>query len=189
MVNEKIKILQLLIEKKDENLSIRQISKLRKINYKSAYNAVQTLNDESVVELIRVGNSFNVKFNWNFNQSVYLAESYRKEELLKNKDLKSIYQDLTKLNFSFIALVFGSYASNTQNKHSDIDMMVVGGKEEIIKRVLALFPFKIHFNWFSFEDFFRMLQTKEFSVVSEAVKNNIIIIGIEEYYRLIQNAG
>jgi hypothetical protein len=32
-----------------------------------------------------------------------------------------------------------------------------------------------------------MLKTKEFSVVSEAIKNNIILVGIEDYYRLMEN--
>jgi len=33
-----------------------------------------------------------------------------------------------------------------------------------------------------------MAKSKEFTVVSEAIKNNIIFIGIEEYYRLLSNA-
>ncbi len=33
-----------------------------------------------------------------------------------------------------------------------------------------------------------MLKTKEQTVVSEALKNNIILFGIEDYYKLIQNA-
>ena len=33
-----------------------------------------------------------------------------------------------------------------------------------------------------------MIQSKEFTVGSEAMKNNIILIGIEDYYRLLKNA-
>jgi hypothetical protein len=32
-----------------------------------------------------------------------------------------------------------------------------------------------------------MAKSKEFSVVSEVIKKNIILIGIEEYYRLLGN--
>jgi hypothetical protein len=33
-----------------------------------------------------------------------------------------------------------------------------------------------------------MLKSKEFTVVSEAVKHNILLFGIEDYYRLMNNA-
>ncbi len=32
-----------------------------------------------------------------------------------------------------------------------------------------------------------MLKTKEQTVVSEAIKKNIILFGIEDYYRLMEN--
>ena len=38
--SEKIEILKLLIENKEETYSIRKIALQRKINYKSAYNAL-----------------------------------------------------------------------------------------------------------------------------------------------------
>jgi len=41
----------------------------------------------------------------------------------------------------------------------------------------------------SYENFIRMARSREFTVVSGALKSNIILIGIEEYYRLLSNAG
>jgi len=35
--------------------------------------------------------------------------------------------------------------------------------------------------------FSAMAKSKEFTVISEILKNNIILIGIEEYYRLLKN--
>jgi hypothetical protein len=32
-----------------------------------------------------------------------------------------------------------------------------------------------------------MERSKDFSVVSEAIKRNIILVGIEDYYRLMEN--
>jgi len=49
-------------------------------------------------------------------------------------------------------------------------------------------PDKIHLTTVSYNDFINMSKSKGFSVVSEAVKNNIILLGIEEYYRLLSNA-
>ena len=52
--NEKIEILKLLIET-EEPLTIRQISKKRNINYKSAYEAINKLND--LVNIKKYGNT------------------------------------------------------------------------------------------------------------------------------------
>jgi len=188
MVNEKLSILKLLIENQDKNFSIRQISKIRDINYKSAYNSLQKLKEEGIVNLIRIGNTLNCKFNLKFNESVFLAEYNRKEDLLKNKNFKVICRDLNQLPFSFIALLFGSYAKKEQGGHSDIDFLVIGGDEDKIQNMFSLYPLKIHLTWLDHKDFISMLKSKEFTVVSEAIKKNVILIGTEEYYRLLEHA-
>ena len=189
MVNEKIQILQLLIENQENNLSIRQISRLRKINYKTAYNAVYTLKKEGIIDMVKFGNSISCKFNLRFNESVFLAESKRRNDLLKNKNIKIIHKDISQLPFSFIALLFGSYVKQKQGKHSDIDIMVIGGEHDKIKSKFSLYPNKIHLTLLEYSDFLSMAKSKEFSVVSEVIKKNIILIGIEDYYRLLENAG
>jgi len=95
---------------------------------------------------------------------------------------------LSELNFSFIALLFGSHAKGIPNKHSDIDILTVGGDEKEIRSTLSLFPSKLHLTPLGPKEFIHMAKSKEFSVVGEAIKNNVILIGIEEYYRLMDNA-
>ena len=43
----------------------------------------------------------------------------------------------------------------------------------------------IHLVQFSYEDFLSMAKSNEFTVVSEAIKSNVILIGIEDFYRLV----
>ena len=50
-------------------------------------------------------------------------------------------------------------------------------------------PEKIHLTNVNYGNFINMAKSKEFTVVSEAIKNNIILNGIEEYYRLLKNVG
>jgi len=188
MANEKLKILRMLIENQEKNLSIRQVSKLREINYKSAYNSLQKLKEEGIVDLIRIGNTINCKFNHKFDESVFLAEYDRRKDLLKNRNFKIICKDLDELPFSFIALLFGSYASKEQRRHSDVDLLVVGGDEDKIKRAVSLYPSEIHLSWVDHKDFLSMAKSREFNVVGEAMRKNIILVGIEDYYRLLQNA-
>lgn len=189
MANEIIEILKLLISRKEENFSIRKISQIRKINYKSAYNALNFLEKEKIVNLQKIGNTTICSFNNNFNDLVFKAEYLRRKEIFKNKNFLIIYNRLSEIKFPFIALLFGSQAKGARNKHSDIDILTIGGNEKEIKTTLSLLPDKIHLTMISYEEFIHMAKNKEFTVVSEAIKNNIILIGIEEYYRLLKNVG
>lgn len=191
MANEKTEILKLLINNREESFSIRKISLLRKINYKSAYSSLKALEKEGIVDLMRMGNTLICKFNNKFDDLVFRAEYLRREDLLKNKDFLVVYNRLTELKVPFIVLLFGSYAKGTTTKQSDIDFLIISEEkaEKAIEKELALIPLKIHPTYVTYESFIRMAKSKEFSVVSEALKKNIILIGIEEYYRLLQNAN
>ena len=188
MDNEKLNILRLLIEQ-EEALSIRRISKLRKINYKSAYFAVKKLAKEGVVSLKKAGNTTLCSFDKSFNDSVFAVEYQRRHELLKNKNFFVMYHDLKKMNVPFVALLFGSYAKGTQTKHSDIDLLIITEEFKPIQQQISLLPLNIHATDVRYKDFIQMLKSKELTAVSEAIKRNIILIGIEEYYRLINNAN
>jgi hypothetical protein len=190
MANEKTEILKLLISNREELFSIRKISLLREINYKSAYTSLKSLEEDGIVELKRIGNTLVSKFNNKFNDLVFKAEYLRREGLFKNRNFLVIYNRLAELKSPFILLVFGSYAKGTQTKHSDIDLLAVCDEkaEKLVEKELDLIPLKIHATYVNYEGFIRMATSKEFSVVSEALKKNIILIGIEEYYRLLKNA-
>jgi len=95
---------------------------------------------------------------------------------------------LFELQFPFIALLFGSHTKGKANKHSDIDLLTIGGDEKEIRSIISLWPEKIHLTAITYKDFIHMAKSREFTAVSEAVKNNIILVGIEEYYRLLSNA-
>jgi predicted nucleotidyltransferase len=189
MANEVLNIERVLLENRDRKYSIRQLSLARDINYKSAYNAVRKLEEAGIALCERSGNITHCSFAAKLDPLVYEVEYERRRDLLKNKDMKALYSRLNELPFPLVALLFGSYAKKTQAKGSDIDLLVVSDNREELERCVSLIPLDIHLNVFSFKEFSSMLLSKEFSIVSEAVKNNIIMVGIEDYYRLIENAG
>lgn len=189
MVNEIKEILKLLIENKEEKFSIRKISQIREINYKSAYNAVLNLEKQGIVNIEKIGNANLCSFTNNFNPLVFEAEYERRKKILKNSNFKVIFDDLIKINTLFILLLFGSYAKNMQNKQSDIDFLVISENFTEIQAELSLIPLNIHLTTITPKEFKIMAQSKEFTVVSEAMRNNIIFIGIEEYYKLLKNAN
>ena len=188
-MDSQIKILKLLLDKKEERFTIRKIAKTLKINYRIAYEQTANLEKEEMIKVTKIGNSKICEFTYRFNNKVFYAEYCRRKELFKNKDFLVIYNRLAELKFSFIALLFGSHAKGTANRHSDIDILTIGGNKEEIQATISLLPDKIHLTPINYEDFVHMAKSKEFTVVSEVIKNSIILIGIEEYYRLLRNAG
>ncbi|KZX15590.1 nucleotidyltransferase domain-containing protein [Methanobrevibacter curvatus] len=84
-------------------------------------------------------------------------------------------------------LLFGSYAKNTHNKHLDVDLMIICDEkyQKNIGRKLNILPFDIHPIFLTFEEFIDLSSRKEFTVISEALKQNIILYGIEDYYQLL----
>ncbi len=182
------KILRLLIGNKEKKFTIKKIAEALKINYRIAYERSAVLEKERLLKITRVGNSKICEFAGMFNNKVYEAEYMRRMNLFKNKNFLIIRNRLAELNFVFVLLLFGSYAKGTANKHSDIDILAIGGDEKEIRATLSLLPDKVHLTHVTPEAFIHMAKSREFSVVSEAIKNNIILIGIGEYYRLLKNA-
>lgn len=189
MDNEKLSILRILVENREKELSIRQLSMKRKINYKSAYENIKKLEKEGVILAKRKGNITLCSFNNAFNDSVFLVEYKRRDELLKNKDFKELCRRLGKVDSQFVLLLFGSYARGTSTRSSDIDLLLISDDPKPIENEADLMPLKIHITSITYKNFKQMLKSREDSVVSEAIKNNVILFGTEDFYRMVGNAG
>ncbi len=188
-MDSQTKILKFLLDNKEEKYTIKKIAESIKINYRIAYEKVHLLEKNGLIKITKAGNSKIGEFTYKFDTNVFEAEYERRKELFKNKDFLVLHTRLAELQFSFIALLFGSYARGTANKHSDIDILTIGGDEKEIQMIMSLWPEKIHLTSVTYKDFIHMAKSKEFTVVSEAIKYNIILSGIEEYYRVLKNAG
>ncbi len=184
-------IIKAILERQEEELNIAKISRYGKIDYKNTYNIIKDLEQKGLLSVRILGKTKIVVLNKKVHPLIFEAEYERREELLKkNKNFKALYTKLSELNFPFIVLLFGSYAKGKATQHSDIDLLIVceEKREQKIQEVLDLFPLNIHSTFTNFEDFMLMPKRKDFNVVSEAVKKNIILTGIEDYYRLTKNA-
>ena len=191
MVKNHNRIIRVLLEKQEEELNIAKVSRYSRIDYKNTYGIITELERKDLITIKPFGRTKRVILNKKVHPLIFEAEYNRRQDLFrKNKDFLILYKKLSELNFPFIVLLFGSYAKGKATKHSDIDLLIVceENREQQIQDVLDLFPLRIHPTFIRFEDFMLMLRTKEFNVVSEAVKNNIPLIGIEDYYRLLENA-
>ena len=183
-------VIKFLIENKNKELNIRNISKAIKMDYKNAYSIIKRLEKASLVKIEAFGQSSRVKLNAIVNPLIFEAEFERRKEVLKDKSLMVIFSSFKRAIKSklYVLLLFGSYANKTQTKNSDIDLMFIcpGGLEdafeEEINRIARSIPLPLHPLVFSESQFIEMADARESNVGQEALKNNVILYGMEQYY-------
>ncbi|MDR1722122.1 MAG: nucleotidyltransferase domain-containing protein [Methanobrevibacter sp.] len=182
-------IIKYILSRDKEDLTIRNIANGLNKDYKNIYNIIKKLSNDEILQMKKIGSSNIVKAIKSPNPQFFSAEYKRREEILKNKNINNIYNILKRSYFPKIVLLFGSYAKNTYNKDSDIDLLIICDEkyQKTIERNLKILPFDIHPIFLSFEEFLDLASKKEFTVVSEALKQNIILYGIEDYYQLLAN--
>ena len=184
------KVVKYLIENKKE-MTIRELANAVKSDYKIVHTAVTRLLKKEVLSGKNIGKSVVVSLNNKLSKEIFQVEFERREDVLKNKNLKvmldSIKNDLKTVNF--FLLLFGSYAKKTFGSKSDIDLIFIIPDlkiEKEIEQVISLLPLKIHALIFSEKQFIDMKNSHELNVIREAIKNNIILHGIEQYYGLLK---
>lgn len=188
-MKNQIKVLSFLMENREDSFSIRHIAKSLGLNYRIAFDEIRKLEDEKLVSVKRLGNTNQCSFNYNFNEKVLAVENQKRAELLRNKNLKVLYNNVMNVDSPFfICLIFGSYASGKYTQHSDIDLCIISDNQNITRRVdeeLRILGLDIHFLDFTTKDFIGMLKTTELNVGKEIVKKNIILKGVESFYELM----
>jgi len=192
MKNKDATIIKFLIELKNEELNILTISKRLSMDYKNVHSIIKRLEKEKILKLERFGSSNRVRLIPQIHPLIFEAEYLRNKEVLRDKNLAVMMDDLNrKINSKlYLLLLFGSYAKKTQTQKSDIDLMfiVADGNEETFEKevhqIIKSLPLPIHYLVFSEKQFQEMKDAKEPNVGQEALKDNIILSGIEIYYRM-----
>ena len=185
----KLKIVKLFIED-NKPKTIREIAKQINADYRITHTATQRLIEQNILKTQTVGKSTLCELNpAYYGFEIYEAENERKDKILKNKNIRQLYKEIMlKVETSlFILVLFGSYAKGKQTKSSDIDLLFISNEknfENKVTDILSLLPIKTHQVVFTEEEFVRMKDSKKSNVVQEAIENNIILYGIETYYRL-----
>ena len=183
------KIVQVFLENYGKEFTIRELSKMVDVDYKSVYLSVDALSEARIVGKRKAGNSTLCKLGKKFNHIIFKVEEHRKDELLKNGNIRVLYNEVKKIKSPFyICLVFGSYAKSKAAKNSDIDIIIVAENEDVVKRevdsIINSIPLKLHILDFTPKEFIgNFLQGN--TVINEAVEKNIILYGVEAYYRLL----
>jgi len=185
--NPKIKILNYLIENRNQFFSIKNLAQNINLDYKSANLAANGLEQEKLINIKKIAGSSICLITNNYSPIINYVETKRKEKLFKKRQFKMLIDDLELIKKPFVCILFGSHIKESATKNSDIDLLFITEFENEIQKIINRFPFEIHATYTNYNDFISMANNKEFSVVSEVLKKNIILVGIEEFYRVIKH--
>jgi len=91
----KDKVLKLLLSNKREEFTIRAIAQNIKIDYKTVYLVTKQLIKTEVVNSKRAGQTVLCSINHKkFNSDIFRAETIRKDEVLVNKNIHVLYNNI-----------------------------------------------------------------------------------------------
>ena len=190
------KVLTLLVQDPTKEYTIREISKLTKINYRLAYLGALKLEKSGHLIIEKKGSGRMCKINLAADSNLFVYVENLRSVLFQNKvsKIKVIMKQIEKINYDyFTLLIFGSYVKNKQNSRSDLDLLFIlpngtnlNKFESEVKSVLSLLDYKIDLNIISEESFLEMKNQKELNILNETIKNHIILKGGEQYYSLLK---
>ncbi|MFP4645982.1 MAG: nucleotidyltransferase domain-containing protein [Candidatus Woesearchaeota archaeon] len=182
-----IHILKHLLEHKEQTFTINQLARTLGINYRIAHTQVKRLETEGIIKTEKAGHSLLCSLTGRFDEQIFAAEYSRRKDLTKDRSFAQIVKRYRQARQPFILLLFGSYAKKTATKHSDIDLLAITEKPEELEEITELIPKPIHLTTVTCKEFLEMERSREPTVGTEALKHNVILNGIEEYYRLLEN--
>ncbi|MBI4439598.1 nucleotidyltransferase domain-containing protein [Candidatus Woesearchaeota archaeon] len=200
-----LKIIGLMRAELGKGLTILEISKRLKIGYRPAYNHINEMEKEGIIQVERVGSSKQCRLNASNQKARHLLESLdisRKEELYQlHPKLKATVESLiSKLATQFMSkiqsiVLFGSYAKGTSTKQSDIDLLFIVSSlkdkslREAIERESASYQYshniKISPLITDIEELKKMLKAKELNAGKEAKEHGVSLYGHEMFWRIV----
>src|SRR3989344_1363584 len=172
---------------------VREMAKLIGKSHVGLLPHLKKFEMDKILKSKFIGRSKVYSLNHSNNQvAEYLSLSEKKKTLgLLSKEffIKKIYDDFIGLDLSGSLILFGSYASGSMIRESDIDLLYIGVKNAQINKIKELgkvYNRQIHLISMTLEQF-RDHLSKKSALVEEIVNNHIILynhdIFIKELWR------
>jgi len=180
--NIKLGIISLFRSNYFNQFHIREMAKLIGKSHVGLLPHLKSFEKDKILISKSVGKSRIYSLNLENNQvREFLSLSEKKESLaLLSKEflIKKLYNEFLSLNLNGCLILFGSYASLTYRKESDIDLLYIGEIKESEKKKIKEFGKtynkEIHLISMNLNQFKEQL-SRQGALVKEAIKNHIIL--------------
>ncbi len=195
LTKKQIKILNIFARGVFKEYSFKEVKELARENSTSiVQNAIKAFIKEDLIKEKKIGTSKLYSLN-HANDRIYAYfELYIKENLPKQVkySLSLIKEELDKHTCFYSLVIFGSYASNKQNKDSDLDIAVFIDKEEnktIVEASLKSSELKsflkIDSHVITSKEFLEMLKVEAENLGKQIARKHLIIHNPSIFYSLL----
>lgn len=184
-LNEK-KALLIIFKEFDNYYNANSLSKKIGLSRVGMTKILRKLEKASVLKSKQVGKSVIYKINFSNDYVVDLMTFLLSDEASDYQRWKDEFRDL--FEYGKFLLIYGSATIN-YSKASDIDLMIIDGKNsmsKIIREKQKVLSKKIHLIELSEKDFLSNLEKKQKSFI-EIVKSAVVLSGQNKYVELMKN--
>ena len=160
-------------------------------HYSFVHRIISRLAKGSVVNKRKAGNAYLCSLNFSEKTltMLKLAELEKKDELYaKNMQLKLILDDFLKplKNKIVSAVLFGSYSRGTQNKESDIDILLIAKNkikiDKAVKEIYAKYGKELSVIIMRETEFKKQLEKP---IIKEIIKSHHIVHGADSFVSMV----
>jgi predicted nucleotidyltransferase len=139
--NNKLEILKLYTSDYKQQFFLREISRMTGIPLKTTQDTIRALEEQKILKSRIHGRNRYFTLNLNIidtKLALMQAEIQKTADFLKIHPLFESF--LKQLSTDSLIILFGSFAKGTEKKSSDIDLLVVSGKERLPLHLLPSRP-------------------------------------------------
>jgi len=155
---------------------IRGIAKKLGTNHMLIVRKIQELSHANVVDFVQEGKNktYFLKKTAEARLYVLMAENYKLIQTLQNyPSLRVLIERLQKDPRIHLALLFGSYAKNTANKTSDIDVFIES-QDKALRAELTMLNSRLSLKIGAYQN--------DSALMKEIEQSHVIIKGAENFY-------
>lgn len=154
----------------------RALAKKLNTNHMTVARKLKELVDENVLDFKMEGKNkiYSIKKSLEARNYALMAETYKLNECLKkHPELRKIVDSIQKNPKVELAIIFGSYATGTVSKGSDIDLFVET-RDRNLKRELEQLNSRLSVKIGTYD--------RSSPLIKEIEKNHVIVKGAELFY-------
>ncbi len=162
-----------------EEIHARALAKRLDINHMTVIRNLKELVSENVLEFRKEGRNkvYFLKKNMEARNYELISELHKLNKTLKKyPELRKTIKNIQQNKEIGLAVLFGSYASGTPNKNSDIDVFIET-KDRNLKKELELLNSRLSVKIGEYD--------RSSPLIKEIEKNHVIIKGVEIFYEKI----
>ena len=180
--NNQFRIIEVFLKNLGKKLFMREISRLSELDIKIVSRELKILLDGNVMDYEVRGKIklYHIKNTFESESLIIATEAYRTQKFLEKHEIL----ELMELNKITDFIIFGSYAKNLENKHSDIDVVIFSKKIPKIEKLLDNIPKEIHKQYISFGEFMTLYR-KNTVLAREILRSHVLFGKHKEVTQII----